>query len=243
MLETYIAGTYWNARREDVDACARRTELFFALLARCDPSLGQWHRGGRAPRGSPGHRVRVNDPEELRELLLQGRNRGDLTKSVIEDLGFGLHVWNQEPDDQATRLMLRCGVYSPFSKNVCLLTPPSEGEAAERMLSAPVMAQVLTCMATAWDPDWGVATTHEFREALSKNGDVRMGWMMYFARRWGTVPPLPAPVRMEPVGSLGTLVILSPERLTASDPEHVALGRRVRELLDRAGLMRPAAAR
>ncbi|NOK12053.1 hypothetical protein HNS30_23725 [Corallococcus exercitus] len=54
-----------------------------------------------------------------------------------------------------------------------------------------------------------------------------------------TAPPLPAPVRIEPVEDRGTLIILTPERFTASNPEHIALARRVRELLDRAGLMHP----
>jgi hypothetical protein len=52
------------------------------------------------------------------------------------------------------------------------------------------------------------------------------------------VPPLPAPVRIEPVGELGTLIVLSPERLSVTHPEHLALGQRIRELLDRAGLIR-----
>ncbi|KFE60946.1 hypothetical protein DB31_4570 [Hyalangium minutum] len=61
---------------------------------------------------------------------------------------------------------------------------------------------------------------------------------MYFSRLRGTVPPLPAPVRIEPVEDKGTLVILTPERFTVSNPEHVALAARVHELLDRAGLLR-----
>ena len=62
---------------------------------------------------------------------------------------------------------------------------------------------------------------------------------MYFSRQRGTVPPLPAPVRIEPVEDKGALIILTPERFTASNPEHVALAARVQELLDRAGLLRP----
>ena len=62
-----------------------------------------------------------------------------------------------------------------------------------------------------------------------------MGWVTYLSRRLGRVPPLPAPVRIEPVEDKGTLIILTPERFTASNPEHVALAERVRELLDRAG--------
>jgi hypothetical protein len=40
------------------------------------------------------------------------------------------------------------------------------------------------------------------------------------------------------VGDKGTLVILTPERLTASNPEHVELGRQVRRLLSKAGLLK-----
>ncbi|NRD66944.1 immunity 52 family protein, partial [Corallococcus exiguus] len=54
--------------------------------------------------------------------------------------------------------------------------------------------------------------------------------------------PLPAPVRIEPVEDRGSLIILTPERFTVTNPDHVALARRVRELLAQAGLMRTAGA-
>nr|AHE14561.1 hypothetical protein asmbl_5 [uncultured bacterium] len=44
---------------------------------------------------------------------------------------------------------------------------------------------------------------------------------------------------IEPVEDLGTLVVLTPERLTASNPAHVELGRQVFDRLNRAGLMHP----
>jgi hypothetical protein len=45
-------------------------------------------------------------------------------------------------------------------------------------------------------------------------------------------------VRAEPVGDKGTLVILTPERLSPSNPEHVALAWRVQKLLEERGLLR-----
>jgi hypothetical protein len=60
---------------------------------------------------------------------------------------------------------------------------------------------------------------------------------MYFSRECGTVPPLPAPVRIEPVGNRGMLVILSPEPVSASNPEHLELGRQVRALLKKSGVL------
>nr|WP_224367554.1 immunity 52 family protein [Hyalangium versicolor] len=109
------------------------------------------------------------------------------------------------------------------------------------MLTAPVMTEVSRAMALAWEPEWGVATSREHRDSVTESADLGtfVGWVMYFSRLRGTVPPLPAPVRIEPVEDKGTLVVLTPERFTASNPEHVALAARVHELLARAGLLRP----
>nr|WP_224367410.1 immunity 52 family protein [Hyalangium versicolor] len=122
-----------------------------------------------------------------------------------------------------------------------MLKPYDEGLIGERVLTAPVMAEVVRAMALAWDPEWAVATSEQHRDSStgSADPDTFVGWVMYFSRLRGTVPPLPAPVRIEPVEDKGTLVILIPERFTVSNPEHVALAARVHELLSRAGMLRP----
>nr|WP_245814875.1 Imm52 family immunity protein [Cystobacter ferrugineus] len=109
------------------------------------------------------------------------------------------------------------------------------------MLTAPVLVRVLRAMVLAWEPLFGVIATHEFRRALRPARDPRgfAGWLTYVARARGDVPPLPPPVRAEPVEDKGTVMILAPERLSASNPEHLALGRRVQEVLDAKGLLRP----
>ncbi|NOK08286.1 hypothetical protein HNS30_04445 [Corallococcus exercitus] len=137
---------------------------------------------------------------------------------------------------------MHCGSYEQHSSaNVCVLSLPSKGEGAERILTAPVLAQVVRGMALAWEPDWAVAMSHAHRDLEDERGkaDPWLGWVTYLSSQRGTVPPLPAPVRMEPVEDRGTLIILTPERFTVANPEHVALARRVRELLARAGLMGP----
>nr|WP_224250094.1 Imm52 family immunity protein [Hyalangium gracile] len=158
---------------------------------------------------------------------------------MIEDLGFSLELWNQSPDSKATKLRVTCGSYSEWVNNVCLLDLPWQGAAAERMLTTPVLVQMLECMVTAWEPDWGIVSTQYAMDLIPKaqKEESRVGWMTYFARRRGTVPPLPAPVSIKPVGTSGTLVVLTPERFTAANSEHIALGLRVRELLDRAGVL------
>jgi hypothetical protein len=84
-----------------------------------------------------------------------------------------------------------------------------------------------------------MSRTHREMDDSQGNADIWLGWVTYLARHRGTVPPLPAPVRIEPVLDKGTLIVLTHERFTVANPEHVALARRVRELLARAGLMQP----
>ncbi|WNG54367.1 hypothetical protein F0U59_05905 [Archangium gephyra] len=236
--EDYYVGAYWGPRKETALECAKRAELFFHMLARCDPTFTQWYRAGRgSPRELPGWPVRP-EMKELESLLLKGRNRTDVGREVIEDLGFSRIVWNAKKE--ATEIHLTCGGYSPWGgPNLCLLNPPRQGAVRERLLRAPVLAEVLTCMATAWDPDFAMAGSTEMVRLMEAKDrvEVRVGWLTYLSRRLGNLPPLPAPVLIEPVGTLGWLLVLSPEPMTASNPEHVAFTARVRELLDRAGLI------
>ena len=104
-----------------------------------------------------------------------------------------------------------------------------------------MLAAVLRAMVLAWEPEWAVATSHEYREQTTQRATAGtfVGWVMYFSCRRGRIPPLPEPVRVEPVGNLGTLVTLTPERFTVSNPTHVELATRVHTLLDQAGLLVP----
>ncbi|EPX61214.1 hypothetical protein D187_000997 [Cystobacter fuscus DSM 2262] len=159
-------------------------------------------------------------------------------------MGFRQSMWNAKKE--ATDINIHCGMYTSWAPNSCLLKVTRESPIRERLLSASVLTGVLTAMATAWDPDFAMASSSEMVELLEKQGfEVRVGWLTYLSRRRGRLPPLPAPVRIEPVGTLGWLLVLSPEPMTASNPEHVAFSSRIRELLDRAGLIawpRPAPA-
>src|SRR5690242_15013697 len=112
MSEDYFVGAYWGPRQETALECARRAELFFRMLARCDPSFAQWYRAGRGfPRELPGHPVRP-EVKELEKLFLSSRNRTDVGKEVIEELGFRRLLWNVK--EAATDIHLSCGKSSPW---------------------------------------------------------------------------------------------------------------------------------
>ncbi|RKH10170.1 hypothetical protein D7V97_14540 [Corallococcus sp. CA053C] len=240
--ETYYAGAYWGARKEMPEECAERTAFFLKLLAECDPFLAQWYKPARSLKDARKHPLMPPDVATLSGLFRKGVNR-EPGGPPIADLGFTFWFGNGGRDHDSADLRILCGCYSEAVSNVCVLKLPTPGVSvnAAPLFTAPVLTNVMRSMALAWEPDWAVATSSDHRDLMSEVGSAGTfaGWIMYLSRHRGTVPPLPAPVRIEPVEDRGTLIILTPERLTASNPEHVALGHRVGELLSRAGLMQP----
>ena len=241
-LETYYAGAYWGPRRESPEECARRAVTFLNLLAACDPLLAQWNKIPK-PRGKD-RKTPLMPPElsTLTDAFRCGVNR-EPGGPPIEHLGLTVSAYNDGTGQDFADVQMHCGSSEQNSTaNACVLSLPYKGENAERILTASVLTEVARSMALAWEPDWGVAMSEAYRAMDDRQGqeDIRLGWVTYLARHRGTVPPLPAPVRIEPVEDRGTLIVLMPERFTVANPEHVALARRVRELLASAGLMRPA---
>ncbi|HZH79154.1 MAG TPA: immunity 52 family protein [Archangium sp.] len=232
MIETYYAGSYWLDRPESAEACARRAERFFHLLGRCDPAWTRWYETAGSFEEAR-ERLFPTDAENFQKLFAQKEHR------IGE--GFSFHLWTGDSLEETSGIDGNCGHSSLHLPSTCVLRPYDEGLIGERVLTTPVMTEVLRAMALAWDPEWGVATSHEHRDSVTEKAKpgTFVGWVMYFSRLRGTVPPLPAPVRIEPVEDKGTLVLLTPERFTASNPEHVALAACVHELLDRARLLRP----
>ncbi len=238
--ETYYAGAYWGPRQESPEECARRMAAFLTLLAPCDPFLARWYKPAKSRKDLHKHPLTPPDLPTLTEVFQRGVNRED-GGPPMEQLGYGFECFNGGASRDYTFLSIFCGAYSEAVANSCVLSPLKPASAADRVLTAPVLEKVMHGMVHAWEPDWAVATSWKHRDTVSEKGRAGtfVGWVTYLSRRRGVVPPLPAPVRIEKVEDKGTLVILTPERLTADTPEHLELGRRVGELLARAGLMQP----
>jgi hypothetical protein len=236
MSETYYMGAYWWARREDAEACARRMAALVQLLQPVDPLFASWFKSAKSLKES------LKRPLELELSILAKYVQRTITRDdrrqPMEHLGFNVWLWNGRQGGNDAWLRASCGGASEWVSNNCILEAPDEGPGSERVLTTPFQVAALRAIAIAWEPDWGVAMSHAHRDIIEKKcPDVLVGWVTYLSRRLGRVPPLPTPVRIEPVEDKGTLVILTPEPFTASNPEHVALAERVRELLDRAGLL------
>ncbi|WNG23789.1 hypothetical protein F0U62_06920 [Cystobacter fuscus] len=236
MTDSYYAGVYWPARLESAEECARRTETFFRLLARCDETFARWYEQADSAEEAL-QRGFTPDYETL--LRFYRREENQLGKD-----GFSFGAWTGHVEDgRGVMLSLTCGDASGAYPNCCVLYlpwPEVEPEGA-RVVVAPVLVNVMRAMVLAWEPLVGVVATDEWRWALRPEKDPRgfTGWLTYLARARGEVPPLPLPVRTEPVEDKGTLIVLAPECLSASNPEHLSLGRRIQEALDSKGLLRP----
>jgi hypothetical protein len=236
MIETYYLGAYWGPRQEDAEACAQRMAHMVRLLEPIDPLFARWFKSAKTLKEAL-KRPLDSDLEGLRKYIQRMVMKDD-RRVPMPDLGFSVGLWNGRSGGDGVWLDIGCGAYFERVSNRCVLTAPDEGPIGERVLSTAFQTEVLRAIASTWDPDWGVAMSHAHRDIIEKKcPDVLVGWVTYLSRRLGRVPPLPAPVRIEPVGNQGTLVILTPERFTASNPEHIELAERVRERLERAGLL------
>jgi hypothetical protein len=232
MSDTYYAGCYWQARKETLEACAQRAESFFRRVGILEPTWNPWHETGDS--FEQARKLQFpTDAAAFMKHFEQKQNRiGD---------GFSFWLWAGEQPTETTSVNAYCGSSVARPSSVCVLKPPHQGDVSQRVLTAPVLSEVVRAMALAWEPEWGIATSHLHRDTVWERcaPGTFTGWVMYLSKRRGSVPPLPTPVRVEPVEDKGTLVVLTPERFTAANPEHVTLAAQVHEILGRAGLLRP----
>jgi len=232
MKETYYAGVYWPARRESAEECARRAETFFRLLSDADPIYAHWFEQANSLKKALQLQFEPTYETFLRFFKSRKYNEGTF--------GFSFSAWTGHKEDgHGGVVMLSCGSPVTPPPNRCLVDLPYDGPEEQRVLTAPVLTEVMRALVLAWEPDWGGVISEAYRDLRDEPvGPPYTGWLMYFAHHWGVVPTLPSPVRVEPVQDKGTLVILTPERFTVDNPAHVALADEVRAVLDRAGLLK-----
>jgi hypothetical protein len=231
-MRLFQAGAHWAGRNESAEACARRAEALFQELGRCDPAYARWFEYSYSRKHSLGLPF---EPTAETFLRFFKRRKYRLDREV-----FTFEAWTgQEQRGRGGKLSFVCGSNSPSYLNECLLYLPREEPAASRVLTVPVLKEVVRAMVLAWEPDGCVVVAEGDRgskKALEAGGPC-LGWLTYVADRRGKVPPLPKPVRVEPLEDKGLLIILTPERFSLENPAHVSLAGRVRERLQKAGLL------
>jgi hypothetical protein len=233
MTETYYAGCYWLARPESVEADALRLSSFLLALSRMEPSWNRWHETAATYEEARELQVQT-DAASLAALLGRKGNR------ILDSSSFSL--WSGENPVETSAVHGSCGGSSAHVNSVCVLEPPAEGQVAGRILTAGVLTEVVRALVHAWEPEFGLATSQQHRDLIAATlprKSFHVGWVMYFADFRGPVPPLPEPVRVEHIPDRGSLITLTQEKFTVSNPAHVALAADVQARLQAAGLLTP----
>ena len=233
MQERYYLSVLWSGRRESTEESARRAETFFQFVSRYDPAFSRWFE--KAETLEEALQLEFQPSYDTLVHLFQ-------EKYLFDEDGVNFGAWTGQPEDgRGSMLRLRCGSSAEMVPNSCFLALPDTGPEASRVLALPMLSAVLRALVLAWEPDFGLVTPDDLRGRLRQEEDWRqpLGWLTYLSARRGTVPPLPPPVRVESLEDKGTLVILTSERLSVGNPEHVALALGVQAVLDEQNLLAP----
>ncbi|NNB91623.1 hypothetical protein HJC10_36055 [Corallococcus exiguus] len=234
MSETYYAGCYWLARSEPVETCAQRLASFVQRLGPLEPTWNRWHLAAANFEKARKRQIQP-DASTFAKLMKSKAHR------FMDSSSFWL--WAGENEEETSGTHGNCGSASIHSNSVCVVTTGSRGRVAERLLTASILTGVMRAMALAWEPEVGIATSDAHREQITAGRfpepGTFVGWVMYFADFRGSVPPLPTPVQVEHIPDRGTLITLTQEKFTVSNPAHVALAADVQARLQDAGLLTP----
>jgi hypothetical protein len=230
-INPYV-GAYWGPRREPLAACADRATRFLAGLCSCSPVLATWFEKGDSREDALRRRV-LPERDIVMGLLGSGRNQRDIDRSVIEDLGYSLDVWNgQEP---AVGLRIACGKYPPTPniKNAVVINLPYSEEGLGD-LASPEMAKRLVGLAVeCWGPDWATWSSHQWREEQGRPArQPVLGWVTYLRGMDGP-RALPPGVSLEPFGD-GALVTSGDDIADVTGAKLAALRESLADDLERA---------
>ncbi|KQQ73783.1 hypothetical protein ASF70_08255 [Rhizobium sp. Leaf321] len=115
MIEVNIQ-LHWGPRAEELDALVQKSVEYLAVVTGLGPSFDTWVQPGKSRKSTLASPViDPTDSEEIRKLLLKGRNWTDLApKTVIPELGYHFRLWNRTAGNVDSTLSIRCGAYSEF---------------------------------------------------------------------------------------------------------------------------------
>lgn len=198
---------YWQPRKESVHACADRLGRFLIALSACDPVFTFWYERGSSRRKGKQFEVDFKSEAHLLDLLERGRNRRDVGKEVMEDLGFRIGLWNGGKTVKMAGLSVNCGLYATVAGlggNCLILDLPEDLGDLQR---SERMADVLATVATSWEPDWAGVFSVDAMNTRGYNPVVPfVDWMVYVSLK---LAPLPLAVASaKAIDGMGTLVVV-----------------------------------
>jgi len=224
-MQKFMLGAYWNARRDGLEECAENARRFFAGLTEIDPLLAQWYERGRSRKDALERKADTLNVQRLEDLLLKGRNRRDIGREVIEELGFKISLWNGAVDEEAeASLRIHCGSYNERIGNSIVIDLPYQSSGwIEKATS------LLALVVEIWKPRWaGIMSERAMQKRDFDGAQPFVDWMVYVPRSVKAVPP---PGHVEPLNGLGSIVVVQPDPPVGDEPGELSRIRRVESLL------------
>ena len=129
-----------------------------------------------------------------------------------------------------------CGAYPavagmPYPNGCVLELPYDDAPAAHRIQTEAKLRLITEALVRCWDPDWGHVSTNRVRVAI--RGPRYVGWLTYLSDQFGALPQMSDHYEVRRVGEQGRLIVIKGvDRLTVSNPEHVAAVRNLTKALD-----------
>lgn len=218
----YKLCAYWNARKETIDACAERLARFLSALSACDVVFTTWFEKSTSRRKAKQAKIDFTNRACLLDLLEKGRNRKDIGREVIEELGYHVGMWNGAKSKKMVGLDVTCGLYSTapgIGGNCVIMDLPEElGD----LQQADRMAGVLTTAATSWEPDWAGILSLEAMSSPNFSPTVPyVDWMLYLSNTLGYSAKVSEPSLVQPINSIGQLIVVQQEPVEVDNPVHL----------------------
>jgi len=206
MREPTTVGAYWGARAEPVEHCAERFASCLEELGTAHHLLSSWWRKGQSKNAASRHPVSA-ERSVLRDLLLAGRNRGDFSGEVLEDLGYSAGLWNKQR--VSVGLSIHCGSYNERVGNALVLKLPVLDAESAVLYDPTVGRRIMHAVIESWSPEWATWITPSVRDAQDDRTKAPVvGWWTYLDGAPSAPQTLPAGVRVERT-KRGTLIMLA----------------------------------
>lgn len=227
-MDNFRLTVYWGPREETLREATRRSAALLKGIAAVAPGLGPWYRqtSSRTPQQAD------LSAEALASMLEDGK----------DEFGLWLGLWSGwKPGDGRVHglvLNINCGNTFDLAPNrVHIQLPRPESTLADEFVHAERLIQLMRCVVTVWNPEWGIVTSSEYDDLGRESDDCpRSGWMFYRAGKVDLTELLP-PATGVTVPGHGTLIVATMDRFSHVNPDHVRTARHVEDLLAKQGLL------
>jgi hypothetical protein len=114
----------WPAREEKSEVCAKKIVAYLSKLQRISGAFDNWMKYPKSSKNAKAQKtIQWQVFDEIEALLINGQSRKDYPKrEVMRELGFSIHLWNQDSVGINVGIVIRCGIYTPVTVNSATLT-------------------------------------------------------------------------------------------------------------------------